>query len=50
MKDWQYALATWMLAALGLALASQNHPGYALPCVILALIGTFKLVSQKGKT
>jgi hypothetical protein len=43
MKDWQYGLAVWVLAALGLSLAFQNHPGYALPCVILATAGCFKL-------
>ena len=42
-KDWQFGLGVWVVVALGLALAWENHPGYALPCVLLGFYGCVKL-------
>lgn len=46
MKHWQFALGVWVVTALGCALCLTGETMWAIPCVLIGLVGTYKLTTK----
>ncbi len=47
MKSWQYAVGTWVVASLGVALSSTGHPYLSLPPLVLGSFGMIMLIRKR---